>query len=104
MSARHSIGKEKAVALAESNWWEGLSPRVIATFQFHTKELCMPFGLFHKAVEETLGRPVFTHEFGMNYEGLLAELRGEASAPTIQEILDLIPAEKRIVITHEGEE
>lgn len=29
-----------------------------------TGRLFCPFARFHKAVEEILGRPVFTHEFG----------------------------------------
>ena len=32
-------------------------------FQLYEERLCMPFPLFHKAVEEALGRPVYTHEF-----------------------------------------
>ena len=26
-------------------------------------KLCMPFSIFQEAVEKTLGRPVWTHEF-----------------------------------------
>jgi hypothetical protein len=29
-----------------------------------TKIVCCPFSEFHEAVEERLGRPVYTHEFG----------------------------------------
>ena len=35
----------------------------IVAFQLYEERLCMPFPLFHKAVEEALGRPVYTHEF-----------------------------------------
>ena len=58
----------------------------------------MPFDVFHKAVEETLGRPVFTHEFGLNLDGLCKELAGEQKAPTLQQIVELIPEEKRLLI------
>ena len=62
--------KEQAIALAESNFWEGMSHREIAEFQMMEEKLCMPFTVFHEAVEKTLGRPVFTHEFGLNYQGI----------------------------------
>ena len=57
----------------------------------------MPFSVFHEAVEKVLDRPVWTHEFALP-ERLRAEMLGERSAPTFKEILDLIPAEKKIVI------
>lgn len=69
-----------------------------ALFQMNTPRLCMPFDVFHEAVEHALGRPVFTHEFGLNYKGLLAEMNGEKVAPTFEEICALIPAEKRLLV------
>lgn len=95
---RQSIGRDKAIALAESKWWEGKTHREIAKFQLFTNELSMPFDVFHEALEKALGRPVWTHELGMNYNGICMEFLGEADAPTMQEILDLIPENKRIVI------
>lgn len=70
---RQSIGREKAIALAESNWWELCSTREAVEFQLFTEELCMPFRKFHELIEAVLGRPVYTHEFGLNYGGLVAE-------------------------------
>lgn len=93
-----SIGREKAVSLYNSGWWKGKDHREIAKFQLFTKEVSVPFDVFHEAMEKSLGRPVFTHEFGLNYDGLVLEFLGEKDPPTLQEILDLIPAEKRIVI------
>lgn len=93
-----SIGRDTAIALAATKWWEGKSATEIATFCMEVKELCCPFGVFHEALEKALGRSVWTHEFGLNYDGLLAELRGDKTAPTFQEIVELIPAEKRILI------
>ena len=95
---RTSIGRKKAIALGESKWWEGMTARDICSVQLFTEELCCPFQVFHKAIEEALGRPVWTHEFGLNYDGIVAEFLGEKQPPTMQEIIDLIPAEKRIVI------
>lgn len=93
-----SIGREKAIALGESKWWEGLDDRAIAKFQLFTDELCMPFDKFQECVEKVLGRPVFTHEFGPGRDGLCLELLGEKDAPSLDDILNLIPEEKRTVI------
>ena len=90
--------KEEAIALGETKFWEKMTPREIATFQMYEDKLCMPFDVFHKAIEEALGRPVWTHEFGLNREGLRKELTGDAPAPSMEDILNLIPAEKRIVV------
>lgn len=92
------ISKERAIALYESKFWLTMSPRERAEFQMFTTRLCMPFDVFHEAVEKTLGRPVFTHEFGLNRDGLMAELRGEKPAPSFEEIVNLIPEEKRLIV------
>ena len=99
VSQRMSIGKVAAVRLAELKWWEGKTPREICDVQLFITELCCPFDVLHKAVEEALNRPVFTHEFGLNYEGLVAEFLGVKSPPTLQEIVEMIPEEKRIVFS-----
>lgn len=97
---QHSVGsREAAISIYESQWWKGKTHRQIVEFQLFTAELCCPFAIFHEAVEKSLGRPVFTHEFGLNYDGICKEFLGEAEAPTLQQIMDLIPADKRVVIT-----
>jgi hypothetical protein len=95
---RQSIGRDKAIALANSGWWEGKTPREIAKFQLFTDELSMPFEVFHEALEKTLGRPVWTHELALNFDGIAMELLGEKDAPTMEEIIGLIPEEKRILV------
>jgi hypothetical protein len=92
------LTKKKAIALYESGWWRDLDARSIVKFQLFEELLCMPFDEFHKAIEEALGRPVWTHEFGRNWEGLQKEFLGEAGRPTLQEIIEMIPAEKRIIV------
>lgn len=91
--------KEKALKLYNSKFWETMSHKERAMFQFFEPRLCMPFSVFHEAMEKTLGRGVYTHEFGMNYEGLKKELLGEKAAPTLEEIINLIPEDKRIIVT-----
>ena len=95
---QQNIGREKAIALFNSGWWNGRPAREIAKFQLFTAELSMPFDVFHKAIEESLGRPVFTHEFGMDLDGIILEFLGEKDAPTMEEIINLIPEENRILI------
>ena len=100
MSPKISIGKEKAIELCDSNWWKEKSYREIAELQLFTAELCCPFDVFHEAVEKSLGRPVFIHEFGLNYDGICKEFLGEKEPPTMNEILHMIPKENLIVVTN----
>jgi len=97
MKAEKQFTKEQAIAFAENKLWEPMSLRERAEFQMSQEKLCMPFDVFHEAVEKTLGRPVFTHEFGLNYDGIAKELMGEKEPPTMAEIINLIPADKRVI-------
>ena len=90
--------REQAIKLAESRWWEGMPAKDIATFQLHEERLCMPFDVFHEALEQAIGRPVFTHELGLDAEGIKRELLGDRPAPTLEEIIALIPADKRVIV------
>lgn len=93
------LNREQAIAFHDSKAYEAMSHRGRALFQMEQNLLCMPFGVFHEAVEKTLSRPVFTHEFAFGgRDRLLKELLGERPAPTFDEILALIPEDKRIVI------
>lgn len=98
---RKSIGKAEAIRLFDSGWWKDKTDREIAVFQMFTEELAVPFGRFQEAMEKALGRPVWTHELGLNWEGLAAELMGDKPAPTMQEIIELIPKDKRLIIVKE---
>ena len=91
------LNREQAIAFHDSKAYELMSHSERALFQINQKLLCMPFGVFHEAIESALGRPVFTHEF-VDSDRLRKELMGEKPAPTFDEILALIPEDKRIVI------
>jgi hypothetical protein len=93
-----SIGRDKALELANSGWWKQATDREIAMFQLATKELCLPFHVFHEALEKTLGRPVWTHELALDYNNIMAEVLGEKDAPTMDEIINLIPEDKLILV------
>ena len=91
------LTKEEAIAFYENKLYEGMTHRQIAEFQMEQDKLCVPFDLFHEAMEEALGRPVYTHEFAFRDE-LRKELYGEKPAPTLEEIINLIPEGKRMII------
>lgn len=93
---------KEAIALAKTSWWKGRDPLEVALWQMDAGLLSMDFGDFHEAVEKALGRPVWTHEFA-NPKALREEFFKERPAPSMAEILDLIPAEKRIVVVIDDE-
>lgn len=90
--------KEQAIKLNDSKWYEGKSDYDICKFQLFESKLCMPFSIFHEALENCLKRPVYTHELGLNLDGIKKEFLGEKPAPTLQERIDIIPKEKQIII------
>lgn len=92
------LTKEEAIAFDDNKLWEDMDYKQRAIFQMQQDRLCMPFDVFHESIEKALGRPVFTHEFGFNREGLMKELLGEKEPPTFEEIIGLIPEEKRILV------
>lgn len=96
-TATHPLTIQQALEMANSKWWEGMSDKDVAAFQLHQPMLCMPFDVFHATVERALGRPVFTHEFGYAMEAMRSEIRGDAPAPTLEQIMDLIPIDKRVI-------
>ena len=93
------LTQEQAVTCGEQEHWKDWTPTIRALFQIHQDRLCMPFSVFHRAVENALGRPVFTHEFGSNLGGLKAELLGLSDAPTLEQILALLLQDKTIVVS-----
>ena len=91
------LTKEQAIAFSKNKCYEGMNYRQIAEFQIEQKLLCMPFDVFHEAMEKALDRPVFTHEFAF-IDNLKKELYGEKEPPTLEEICSLIPKEKKLMI------
>jgi len=97
MSKIQQFTREQAVACFETGMWKDWNDKQIVTFQLYQDKLCMPFERFHQAIEAVLGRSVWTHEFA-DAQTLRSELNGDRPAPTFQEILDLIPEDKRILV------
>jgi hypothetical protein len=56
----------------------------------------IPFALLHQRIEELVGRPVWTHELGTNFDGLVEEARTRQH-PTFEQIVAPL-AEKAIIV------
>ena len=95
------ITQAQACKIAERVIWQDWSQLQQATFQLNEQYLCMPFETFHKAIELSLGRPVYTHEF-IDMNALRNELHGDKEPPTFEEILGMIPEDKRIIVLTNG--
>jgi len=91
------LTKEQAIKMYESEIWKDMTLEQIAEFQLFQDRLCVPFDKFQEAMEKLLNRPVWTHEFAFK-DQLIKEFLGEKSAPTMEEIINQIPEEKRIII------
>ena len=92
------LTEQQAIEFANGKEWESMTAHERASFQLEQDRLCMPFSVFHEAVEKSLGRPVWTHEFGLNRQGLIDELNGAQKAPSFEQICALLPAEKTVVV------
>ena len=57
----------------DKHWWESTDSLTIGMYQLFEPTLMVPFDKFHEGLEKLLDRPVFTHELGINYEGLKEE-------------------------------
>lgn len=92
-----SLTREQALALYDSSFWESLAYVERARFQLSEERLCMPFDVFIEAVERALGRSVRVGEI-LDSRKLLVELTGERQPLEVDELLSLLPADKRILL------
>ena len=92
------LTKDQAIDFSKKEACKYLSFRKRAELQMTQDRLCMPFDVFHEAIEKTLGRPVYTHEFGLNVDGLKNELFNGAEPPSFEDIMNLIPKNKRVIL------
>jgi len=92
------LTEKQAIMFAKSNIWKKWNNEQIVRFQLFQRKLCMDFSRFHQALEKVLNRSVYTHELGLNYDGIIKEYLGINPEPTLDEIINLIPKEKRLII------
>lgn len=74
----------------DNHWWleQKRNPRKFAYYQLKEEILLCDFSVFHKAISGLLGRPVYTHEFGLSSEKLVEEAERayhEGHVPTEKE-------------------
>ena len=93
------LTRKEAIYMYDNGDWKHMTLEQRAKFQFLQEKLCMPFDKFHEAIEKTLKRPVYTHEFALNREGLHNELFGDGDPPSMEELIEMLPENKTIVAT-----
>ncbi len=86
------LNRAEATALYDSEFWRFLNAEERACFQLEVDRLCMPFLVFHKAVEVCLNRRVGAIEY-LRPRALLDELTGDLPPPPVEDILELVPKE-----------
>ena len=64
---------EQMENFGDNHWWTSKDKKILGYYQLMNPILLIPFDKFHEALEFLLGRSVWTHEMGLNYEGLKAE-------------------------------
>lgn len=87
--------KEEAIALAESKWWLKKGTTEIAIIQLFQEKLNCQFDVFHEAIEKTLERPVFTHEFA-EIERLQDEMQKKLEYVNVDFIISVLPDKNNI--------
>ena len=96
----NQLSKKEAKKLYDSEEWKQWDKTVLASFQLKQDRLCVPFDVFHEAIEKLLDRPVFTHEFAFR-DSLIKEAEGKIGKATFDDVLNKIPKhllDKTIVV------
>jgi len=92
-----ALTRKQATALYESSFWKSLAYVERARFQLSEERLCMPFEVFVEAVERSLGRTVTVGEI-LNSTALLSAISGEPRPLEIDELVALLPEDKRVLL------
>ena len=91
------LTKEEAIAIYNAEDWKDWDAKKVVSVQLFQDHLCAPFDVFHKAMEEILSRPVWTHEFA-SAERLRGEYLKARTKPSFEEIIGLVPQDKLILV------
>ena len=68
------LTRAQAMAFNDTHKWEAMDAIERSRFQLNQDRLCMPFAVFHQAITEALGRPVYVHELAsISYDAIKAE-------------------------------
>jgi hypothetical protein len=94
--------EEQAIAFAKSEVWKDWTDEEIVRLQLFQNRICVDFNRFHRALNAVLKRPVFHHELiSKNYNNVVEEYLGTKEPPTMEEIINLIPEDKRLMLNFE---
>ena len=92
------LTKKQAQEIGKSRVWETWSDEEIVKVQLFQDRHCVGLSKFSAALSAILGRPVLMHEIAYNRDGLQNEYLKKAPAPTLNEIINLIPKKRRILV------
>ena len=67
--------KKAMLSYGNNYWWESKDSRELAMYQVFEKILLTDFSTFHEGLEKLLDRPVWSHELGLNMDGIRNEAR-----------------------------
>lgn len=91
------VTQEEAIVIGEKGLYKDWTDEQLVNFQIRQNCLCVPFNVFHGAISRVLNRDVYTHEFmSSNIENLIGEIERKTGAPNLDDIINLIPADKLI--------
>lgn len=94
------LSRKQAIEFAKSGVWKEWDDEQIVKFQIFQDRLCIDFDRYHRALCLVLERPVYSHELA-RMSNLRSEYLGIRKAPTINEIIEMIPEDKRQIIIKE---
>jgi hypothetical protein len=76
--------KEEAIEFADGEKWKSMTAIDRAIFQLEQDRLCMPFAVFHAAIEESLGEAVTTLGIAYLRDELLNTLKNKKAEQTMK--------------------
>lgn len=89
------LTKAQAITFHSMGIWKNWTDEQIVRFQLSQQRLCVDFTRFHQAMNNVLGRPIETIEFGLSYKDLIVEYLQKSNTrfPSDEEILSMLPEE-----------
>ena len=66
--------KSAMLKYGDNYQWESNNPAQVAMYQIFEDVLMVDFSKFHEGLEKIIGRLVFSHELGLNVEGIRKEV------------------------------
>jgi len=93
--------QEEAIKIGKSGIYKTWTHEEKVDTQLYNEYICMPVGDFLESLTVVFKRPVYDIELLDGGENLKAELEGRKSPPTIDEIVNMFPGDKIIVVITE---